>query len=94
MTKKRKTTMTKKAIAAEITRLRKLKPKVRRYSFFGDDNHVMIDAQISVLETNMSDYDIGRTFSGESQAEAFNARDWLVGDAEKAPSKGWKELVK
>lgn len=86
---------TSKAIAAEIAKLKALKPKVRRYSFFGDDNHAMIDAQIEVLEKDMDDDAIYRHFSGEPRSEAENARNWLDGDAaDGAPSKGWKELVR
>lgn len=84
---------TAKAIAAEVAKLKALKPNVKRYTFFGDDNHAAIDAQIQVLEQNLSDDDIGRRFNGEVQSEAFNARNWLDGDADEALSKGWAELV-
>lgn len=46
---------TPKAIAAEIAKLKALKPKVKRYTFFGDDNHAAINAQIEVLEKGMDD---------------------------------------
>lgn len=84
---------TPKAIAAEVATLKAMKPKVKRYTFFGDDNHAAIDAQIQVLEQNLSDDEIGRRFSGEVQSEAFNARNWLEGDAGNPPSKDWKELA-
>lgn len=37
-------------IQAEIDGLREIKPLVRQYSMFGDDNWAAIEAQIAVLE--------------------------------------------
>lgn len=40
-------------IDAEITALEAIKPSVRKMTFFNDDNHAAIDAQIRVLRERM-----------------------------------------
>jgi hypothetical protein len=40
---------TDKEIKAEIEKLKAIKPKVRRYTVFGDNHWAAIDAQIEVL---------------------------------------------
>lgn len=79
-------------IEAEITRLRELKPNVPHYTYFGDDNHAAIDAEIAVLEgkANPFDYDDEHVSMSAQDAEAW--RDGYS-DAE-APSAGWAVLVK
>lgn len=99
---------TAKAIAAEVAKLKAMKPKVRRYSAFGDDNHVAIEAQIEVLEKNLTDtmIDSRSVFEDEDDYEesdkwktntrdaACEARKWLDGKSEDGkPSQGWENLV-
>lgn len=84
---------TTKDIIAEIAALTEMKPRVRRFSAFGDDNHNAIDAQLQVLEDRMTDDDILDHFVDNALDEAMNARRWLDGDSEDGPpSAGWKEL--
>ena len=45
-------------IAAEAEHLKALKPKVPAKTMFGDDNHAKIDAQIRVLEEDMTEAQI------------------------------------
>ena len=45
-------------IKQEIEHLMAIKPTVLRWSFFGDDHHAAIDAQIFVLQTTMEEDDI------------------------------------
>jgi hypothetical protein len=99
---------TDKQIAAEIAALKKIKPKVRARSAFGDDHHAAIDAQIDVLVKRMTndqvydryeptgDSDIDRD-DGRSESihsSALDALNWRTGDSnDGAPSKSWKELT-
>ena len=43
-----------KEIAAEIAKLKKMKPDVRKTSMFGDNHHDAIDAQVDVLERKLT----------------------------------------
>ena len=45
---------TKAQIEKEIKELTEIKPKVRHFSMFGDDNHKCIEVQIEVLKNNLS----------------------------------------
>lgn len=88
---------TDKEITDEIKKLSEMKPNVRRYSMFGDDNWTKIDAQITVLTERLDDSDIDeKQDSGEwNDDEASNAREaaeWLEGGKD-LPSKGWKPLL-
>lgn len=90
---------TAKQIKAEIKTLRKMKPTVIQFSRFGDDNHKAIDAQISVLETNMEEEKVYSTYednrySANSAIDAIAWRDDQQGDEYAAPSDEWKALVK
>lgn len=49
---------TKKQINQQIAALKKMKPRVLRYSGFGDDHHAAIDAQIHVLKERLSTDDV------------------------------------
>lgn len=99
---KKKSKPTATQIKEEIARLKEMKPKVRRHSFFGDDNHASIDAQIRVMERSMNEDAIYRFFepddSEENRSEldcALSARQWLDGESSDGkPSDSWAELVK
>jgi ABC-type uncharacterized transport system substrate-binding protein len=91
-------------IEEQIRLLKEIKPNVKRFSFFQDDHHAAIDAQIRVLDRNMSEDAIDNYFepSDDSANEASilssaqEARNWLDGEYEDYPSlvDGWKELTK
>lgn len=91
---------TRKQIDAEIAALKEIKPKVRHFTAFGDDNHAAIDAQIEVLENDLDEDDIdnmdGAEFETENEVSA--ARDaalWRDGNFEGgSPSEEWGTLVK
>lgn len=44
---------TQEEIDEQIAALKEIRPKVKPYSFFGDDNLAKLDAQIKVLEEDM-----------------------------------------
>ena len=92
---------TRKQIQAEIDKLEDIKPTVLRTSFFGDNYHDAIDAQIEVLENDMDDDDIYNNQDSEEWAQnvvdaALEARQWRDDESEKdfVPSESWKELVR
>ncbi len=81
-------------VQQEIAALREIKPKVRRRTFFGDDNHAAIDVQIDVLEDGLDEDTIYAEW-GEADhllTSALEALAWRNGDCE-APSGEWSELV-
>jgi hypothetical protein len=90
-------------IIAEMKKLDKMKPKVRRRSMFGDDNHEAIDAQLHVLSNKLteadiySNYDTGDDNNGEVSTHvldsALDAYRWMQGE-EVAPSESWEGLTK
>lgn len=89
---------TKTEIKAEIEALRFIKPKVRRVSFFGDDNHARIDAEILVLEKDMTEDQIYERFENKENSDdcatldsALDARRWMDGDDEDGGlAENWK----
>lgn len=87
-------------INAEIAALLAQRPKVRKHSAFGDDNHAAIDAQLAVLRDRMSS-DALRAAYGDEDSDEFNehtftaalsAHDWMTGALaadEDAPAESW-----
>lgn len=92
--------MDKESIKAEIERLKEMKPKVVKLSFFGDDNHATIDAQIYVLENELIEdkaYDNYKASDEHIREGAEVAGRWLESDEcdeVDSPSKEWARLVK
>jgi hypothetical protein len=83
-------------ITAEIATLRAMKPDVRRYTLFRDDNHAAIEAQIALLEEPDPE-DAFADYAIEDGEHAYFAAqeviDWLTGENDDAPSISWAELV-
>jgi hypothetical protein len=87
---------TPKQVQAEIEKLEEIKPRVRRYSMFGDDHHASIEAQIDVLRKNLDNDAIYDSFDGKESIldNAIQAQQWRDGESEEgAPSVGWAELA-
>ncbi|MGE0333193.1 MAG: hypothetical protein AB7P37_21140 [Ramlibacter sp.] len=83
-------------VADEIAKLREIKPRVRRYTAFGDDNHALIDAQIDVLECRFSNDDVHNMYPIGTMLldNAIDAVDFLEGNGESLCDKdGWGGLV-
>lgn len=83
-------------VEQEIEKLRKMRPNVRRWTAFGDDNHRAIQVQIEVLESDLDEDDIWGKW-GRSEhlyPNAQHAREWLDGEADWSPSEDWKDLVR
>lgn len=87
-------------VAQEAARLRAIKPKVRQFSMFGDDNHAAIEAQLDVLESRLKDEHaiFKRYLANEGEDEhnrtaALSAWDWMQGvERDITPSSEWESL--
>jgi hypothetical protein len=100
------TPKTEEQVKAQAALLSEMKPRIRRYSFFGDDNWAKIDVQIKVLEEDMSEDELN-DYVDEQQGEldltddqkyelssvGFEAIDWRDGTLDEPPSDGWKSLL-
>jgi hypothetical protein len=89
---------TKEQVTMEIAKLKEMKPHVRHFSAFNDDNHEAIDAQIQVLEEDMDDDGIDENWPDDDQYSirdaAQAARSWLDGESDTATlSEEWEGLV-
>lgn len=86
---------TKEQIQQEIEKLKALKPRVRHYTAFGDDNRAAIGADIKVLEEDLSKDAIYDRYEDLQHLleSALYARYWLDGDEELAPSEAWESLA-
>jgi len=87
---------TQEEIQAEINALKEIKPRVRKYTAFGDNNHTKIDAQIRVLEKVMSQDAIWEHWDGEDDSEtlleAEAAYAWMHGESESLVE-SWRPLA-
>lgn len=89
------TKKTEKEIAAEVKALREMKPRVRKFTAFGDNNHDAIDVQIHVLEHEMDEDEVyGHGWSTDQESNAMDAVAWRNGDAEESLVDSWKSLAK
>jgi len=91
-------------IKSEISRLREIMDKVPPTTRFGESNTDAIDAEIEVLENDLSEDDIYssscETEDEEDEKWSFRIRDlalaarrWMDGEDPESPSKGWEPLV-
>jgi hypothetical protein len=86
-----------KAIKDEIEKLEAMKPKVRRYSAFNDDNWRAINAQLDALKNRCTQSDIDHKYPDDDQMDdhssATEAVEWMMGSSETPPSEDWLPLV-
>lgn len=86
-------------VLAEIEKLQRIKPHIRQYSFFGDDNKAAIQAEIDVLTERMNLEDVHHRFDPCDQyvlESAMSAHDWMTGQLDPDlldPSDNWTSLV-
>jgi hypothetical protein len=70
-------------IKKEADKLKEMKPKIKQFSFFGDDNHEQIEAQIRVLREALDEDEIEDLWSADDNYNvneaARNAYDWMNG---------------
>ena len=100
------TPKTEERVKAQAALLSEMKPRIRRFNFFGDDNWAKIDVQIKVLENDMDedelyDYvdeqqaylDLTDDQKYELSSVGFDAIEWRDGTLDEPPSDGWKSLL-
>jgi len=91
-------------VMAEIDKLNEMKPRVRHYSQFNDDNWQAIDAQLEVLREDLSMEEIDErwgdyedAFGGALYDAAVFAYGWkggfLLPDDDAPPSDDWQILL-
>jgi hypothetical protein len=84
---------TKDRIAKQVNALKEIKPKVRHFSIFGDDNQAAVEAQIKVLEGKLDPDDA----EGVAQSAADEAAEWLktgeTADGQSDLCEGWVGLI-
>lgn len=83
-------------IKAEVAALKEIKPKVRRLTLFGDDNHKALDAQIKVLEKDLDEDAIYDRYDDDPRLldYAQQARAWMDGESEEdSLVEDWKSLA-
>ena len=93
------TPKTEQEVKVEIAALREMKPFVRHFSAFGDDNHAKIDAQNKALEEKMDEDDVYNEWPDSGDYELLNnaqdAINWRDGESESedgSPSQQWAIL--
>lgn len=93
---------TQEEIKKEIEALKAVRPNVRPYSMFGDDNLAAFDAQVEVLEQDMDDDEVSDRFDCSGIPEnvmssAFHALDWINGEEDfdgGSLAEGWSPIKK
>jgi hypothetical protein len=87
-------------VEIEIQTLKTMKPTVRKESLFGDNHHNAIDAQVLVLQRNMSEDAVDSKFVDSDdnvRSAALEAAQWLAGETDALdigkPSNEWQSLV-
>ena len=98
MAKAKKKVPTQAEVEAEIKKLKEMKPKVRETSYFGDNHHDAIDAQIEALEDDLDtddcyDREENGDWAENVRSAAVDAIDWRDGDKDEQPSLEWKDLI-
>ena len=87
---------TQAAIDKEIATLVEMKPKVRKFSAFGDNHHEAIDAQLEVIRQEVQEEDFDDSYEDDAdhvRDAAQRALDWMQGITEETPSDEWKDLI-
>lgn len=73
-------------IKKEIAKLEKLKEVLPEYNFFGDNNWIIIDAQIDILNEEILDedeiYDREDEFGDTGVSSVLEAFQWMEGEIE------------
>jgi hypothetical protein len=88
-------TRSKQEITDEISKLQGLRNRVPQHGMLGNDNRAAIDAQIRVLNENLSKEQAIEEFEGPDDyilSNALDAAEFLAGEGA-ACSESWAELV-
>jgi hypothetical protein len=91
----------KEEINNEIKALIELKPKVRKFTTFGDDNHLALDASVNVLENELNEdaiYEIYGNIENPEKSQyivenAISTMQWMNGEGIESPSKSFSTCI-
>lgn len=89
---------TRAEIDHEVKWLRANRTNIRHTTFFGDDNLAAVDAEIDVLDNDLTDDDIFDSYEDvdNERDAAFAAASWrdeADPEMDVAPSASWRELL-
>lgn len=75
---------TKEQIEQEVKKLEEIKPKVRQFSVFGDDNHAAIEVQIAVLKGELNENGIFNKYEDNDHLRdnGLEALAWMQEESE------------
>lgn len=83
-------------VQAEIVALTDVKPFVPQRTFFGNDNHAKIDAQLWALRETDDEEDADEKWADEEDHEVMEgakyAIRWKNGEEDVPPSKDWASI--
>lgn len=85
-----------KQVKSEIAALKELRDKIPPRTAFGDDNLARIDAEIDVLENDLSINDVDQKYGDDDAVyeSATYALQWIDGEAEDGSmSDNWRPLA-
>jgi len=87
--------LTREQVLLEVKKLKEMKPRVRHYSAFGDDNHAAIEVGIRTLERGLSEDNVYDAYSMSDSLldSALGAIHWREGHEKDSPSESWSGLV-
>ena len=90
---------TQKDIDKQVAWLKENCEKIRQYTAFGDNNWVLIDAEIEVLNrektsNDYADYDDPGDEMARQYTSACAIEEWMNGTSGESPIENWKGLVK
>lgn len=89
---------TRSEIESEIAALEAVKLRIPHTTAFGDSNHDAIDAQVEVLQEEMTEDDIYEKWPDDTdmhtRTAAQEAQQWMDGESEDVPSADWATIAK
>lgn len=83
-------------VQQEIKKLEEIKPKVRRLTAFGDDNHKAIEVQIDVLKGTLDENGIYEEYEDDDHLRdnGLEALAWMKGESEiESLAREWATLT-
>lgn len=81
-------------VKAEIAKLEEMMPRVRRYDYFGGDNHEKIRVELQVLKGELTEDDADNEEDSDLRSSMDFALEWLKGcDTDGSPSESWAILA-
>lgn len=81
---------TRDEIMVMVKSMEALRPKIRPFNAFGDDNLAQFDVALKVVKGELTENDINDITNPEQNSAGQNALEWLRGeDVEFPPDEDW-----